>query len=342
MSQYSNLEQKIASGEVVDDESMQKYFDESKRRMFISNTMSKDEQGKAILNATRFLDAINSSILPQIKDAQARLKDNPADQRIQKEISDLQGKINRFVNYVQSVYAGTTYEGIFNDPDALQNFTNQMRGQGLLNTKSVPTLEITGGDDAALPTTPKDNILDLSGIPNLEGMETIFTNISNQSQTTARPVEGGKIQNKKDNIPISYDSMVANLIAIGTGNDNAVNASPYFSEKETGNADALAVVKKSSKRKETDTFENLYKRVMRGDFTQGSTSQQEQQFTNTYILTIFDQLKRLQPSFVTLGPGIERDNSKAQTELNYILGGSYKWGSEKFNKRIAELKSKLK
>ena len=342
MSQYSNLEQKIASGEVVDDESMQKYFDESKRRMFISNTMSKDEQGKAILNATRFLDAINSSILPQIKDAQARLKDNPADQRIQKEISDLQGKINRFVNYVQSVYAGTTYEGIFNDPDALQNFTNQMRGQGLLNTKSVPTLEVTGGDDAALPTTPKDNILDLSGIPNLEGMETIFTNISNQSQTTARPVEGGKIQNKKDNIPISYDSMVANLIAIGTGNDNAVNASPYFSEKETGNADALAVVKKSSKRKETDTFENLYKRVMRGDFTQGSTSQQEQQFTNTYVLTIFDQLKRLQPSFVTLGPGIERDNSKAQTELNYILGGSYKWGSEKFNKRIAELKSKLK
>ena len=342
MSQYSNLEQKIASGEVVDDESMQKYFDESKRRMFISNTMSKDEQGKAILNATRFLDAINSSILPQIKDAQARLKDNPADQRIQKEISDLQGKINRFVNYVQSVYAGTTYEGIFNDPDALQNFTNQMRGQGLLNTKSVPTLEITGGDDAALPTTPKDNILDLSGIPNLEGMETIFTNISNQSQTTARPVEGGKIQNKKDNIPISYDSMVANLIAIGTGNDNAVDASPYFSEKETGNADALAVVKKSSKRKETDTFENLYKRVMRGDFTQGSTSQQEQQFTNTYVLTIFDQLKRLQPSFVSLGPGIERDNSKAQTELNYILGGSYKWGSDKFNKRIAELKSKLK
>ncbi len=33
---------------------------------------------------------------------------------------------------------------------------------------------------------------------------------------------------------------------------------------------------------------------------------------------------------------------KAQTELNYILGGNYKWGSEKFNKRIAELKSKLK
>ena len=335
MSEYSNLEQKIASGEVTDDESMQKYFDESKRRMFISNTMSKDEQGKAILNATRFLDAVNSSILPQIKDAQARLKDNPADKRIIEEINDLQGKVNMFVNYVQSVYAGTTYEGIFNDPDALQNFTNQMRGQGLLNTKSVPTLEITGGGDAVSPTTPKDNILDLSDVPGLEGMETVFNRIYNESEIDARIVKDGKVQkNEPITTNLSYEGMINNLIETGIGGDDdykSVAYSPFFSEKEENNDDVFNDGKKA-------TFEENFTRLVRGDFNKN----EGQLFTNTYVLTIFDQLRRLQPSFVKAGPGVEVSNTKAQKKLNYILGGSYKWGSDKFNKRIAELKSKLK
>ena len=343
MSQYAKLEQDIASGKVKDDESLQRYFDEAKRRTILTNRMSKDEQGKAILNATRFLEGVNTLMKPQI-DAQVQiLKDNPANIDAQKELKRLYDKQRGYRNYFENLYLGTTFKELFADPDAYNNFVKQLRGQGLLETPEFQQ-EVTGGDgglDAPTPTGDT-NILDLSGIPNLEGIETIYTNIANQSQTTARPVEGGKIKNKEKNKQISYGSMVANLIAIGTGNDDAVDASPYFSEKETGNADALGFKKKSSKRKEPNTFENLYRRVVRGDFTQGSTSQQEQQFTNTYVLTIFDQLKRLQPSFVSLGPGIERDNSKAQTELNYILGGSYKWGSDKFNKRIAELKSKLK
>ena len=344
MQEYNKLEQDIVSGKVDDDESLQRFFDESKKRTLINNRMNKEEQGKRILNAARFIEGASALLKPKI-DAQVQiLKDNPADRAAKLELQGYYNKLNEYRNYFEDLYLGTTYEEVFSDPNAYDNFVKQLKSQGLLTTPEFKQ-EVTGdegGLNAPTGDTTETNVLDLSGISGLEGMETIFTNIANQSQTTARPVEDGKIQNKEKNKQISYDSMVANLIAIGTGNDDAVTASPYFSEKETGNADAVAIAKKSSKRKDPVTFENLYKRVMRGDFTQGSASEQEQQFTNTYVLTIFDQLKRLQPSFVKLGQGIERDNSKAQTELNYILGGSYKWGSEKFNKRIAELKSKLK
>ena len=344
VAEYSKLEQDIVSGKVTDDESLQKYFDESKRRTLITNRMSKEEQGKRILNATRFIEGANALMKPEFDALTQKLKDNPADEKSRKRLDVLTERRELYRNYYETLYLNTTYKEIFANPDAYNDFVKELKGQGLLETPEFRQ-EITsgqGGLDAPTGDTTKTNVLDLSDIPGLEGMERIFTDIANQSQTTARPVEDGEIQRNEENTQIPYSTMVANLIAIGTGNDDAVTASPYFSEKEIGNADALAVVKKSSKRKKPDTFENLYRRVVRGDFTQGSTSEQEQQFTNTYVLTIFDQLKRLEPSFVRLGPGIERNNSKAQTELNYILGGSYKWGSEKFNKRVAELKSKLK